>query len=333
MESREREVLEGRYGLKDGNVKTLAEIGEANAITRERVRQIEAGALSKLKKDSSKTDLKDFVNLVKNHLKNIGGLRRETLLLTDLRMMVSDSGTSYLGNKVRFLLEVAGEPKYLYEDEQNHSYWFLAEEDRKRAMNFLSRLVKLMENKKTEVVSHGNIDQLFKEAIQPHNLKDLVALNYIAVSKQFHVNEYGDFGLSRWPETNPKTVRDWAHTILKKQKHPLHFQEIANLINKVRKNSKKVAYPQTVHNELIKDQRFVLVGRGLYGLQEFGLMPGTAKEVMARILKDHGPLAPKELLDLVLKERLLKKNTVMINLQNRKYFKRLEDGRYTANMV
>ncbi len=333
LELRERGVLEGRYGLKDGNVKTLAEIGEANGITRERVRQIEASALNQLSKVSGKTDLKDFVSLVKNHLKNIGGLRREALLLSDLRVMVSDPSTSYLGNKVRFLLEVAGEPKYVSEDEQNHSYWFLAEEDKKQAMNFLSRLVKLMESKKTEVVTHGNIDSLFKEAIQPHNLKDLVALNYIAVSKQFHVNEYGDFGLSRWPETNPKTVRDWAHKILKKQKQPLHFQAISNLINKVRKNSKKVAYPQTVHNELIKDQRFVLVGRGLYGLQEFGLMPGTAKEVMARILKDRGPLEPKELLNLVLKERLLKKNTVMINLQNRKYFKRLEDGRYTAILV
>ena len=333
LEPRERGVLEGRYGLKDGYVKTLAEIGDLNGITRERVRQIEAVALSQLKKNSGKSDLKDFTGLVKNHLKNIGGLRRETLLLTDLRMMVSDPGTSYLGNKVRFLLEVAGEPKYLSEDDQNYSYWSLAEDDRKRAMNFLSRLVKLMESKKAEVVTHGNIDHIFKEAIQPHNLKDLVALNYIALSKHFHVNEYGDFGLSHWPETNPKTVRDWAHAILKKQKQPLHFQEISNLINKVRKNSKKVAHPQTVHNELIKDQRFVLVGRGLYGLQEFGLMPGTAKEVMGRILKDHGPLAPKELLNLVLKERLLKKNTVMINLQNRKYFKRLEDGRYTVNMA
>ena len=90
---------------------------------------------------------------------------------------------------------------------------------------------------------------------------------------------------------------------------------------------------QTVHNELIKDPRFVLVGRGMYSLKEFGVMPGTAREVMARLLKDNGPLTPDDLMKLVLSERLLKKNTVLINLRNRKHFKRLEDGRYTVNFA
>ena len=333
LDQRGREVLEGRYGLKDGNVKTLAEIGEKNSITRERVRQIEAGALKEIKASLQSNGVKDLVSLVKTHLKNIGGLRRETLLLNDLKVMVSDPNTQHLGNKVRFLLEVAGEPRFVQEDNNVYSYWVLNDEDKKKAGGFLAKLVKLMEGKKSEVVTHGSIDAVLGEAIEPHNLKDLVALNYIATSKQFHVNEFGDFGLSRWSEVNPRTVRDWAHLVLKKHKAPAHFEDISKMINKHRKSTKKSAHPQTVHNELIKDSRFVLVGRGMYGLQEFGLMPGTAREVMARILKNHGPLSPKELLDLVLKERLLKKNTVFINLQNRKYFKRLEDGRYTVNMA
>jgi len=329
LDQRQREVLEGRYGLKDGAVLTLAEIGDKNSITRERVRQIEAGALQEVKGLLSKTDAGSFVDLVKTHLKNVGGVRREALLLSDLKMMVGDPGTQNLGNKVRFVLDVAGEPKFVNEDNDVHSYWYLSGDEQKKATGFVAKLVKLMETKKGEVVSHGNIDLLLKDTTGAHNLKDLVALNFISVSKLFHVNEFGDFGLSRWPEVNPKTVRDWAHIVLKKEKKPLHFQNIAKLINKVRKDSRKLAHPQTVHNELIKDVRFVLVGRGMYGLQEFGLMPGTAKEVMGRILKENGPLSPKELLELVLKERMLKKNTVMINLQNRKYFKRLEDGKYT----
>ncbi|MBI4992134.1 MAG: hypothetical protein HZB99_02850 [Candidatus Harrisonbacteria bacterium] len=329
LDQRQREVLEGRYGLKDGEVRTLAEIGEKNSITRERVRQIEAGALQEVRVLLAKTD-GSFVNLVKTHLKNIGGVRREALLLTDLKMMVGDPNTQYLGNKVRFLLEVAGDPKFVSEGNDNYSYWYLSGDDQKKATGFVAKLVKLMEVKKGEVVTHGNIDLLLKDATGPHNLKDLVALNFISISKDFHVNEFGDFGLSHWPEVNPKTVRDWAHIVLKKERKPLHFQDIAKLINRIRKDSRKLAHPQTVHNELIKDQRFVLVGRGMYGLQEFGLMPGTAKEVMGRILKQHGPLSPKELLGLVLKERMLKKNTVMINLQNRKFFKRLEDGKYTV---
>jgi len=333
LDQRQREVLEGRYGLKDGRPKTLAEIGDANQVTRERIRQIESVALAAVKKSAGKTQLKELAAMVNSHLRNLGGLRRDLLLLADLRAMVSDPNTSNLSNKVHFLLEVAGETKLYPEDSEYYSYWHLTEEDRKRAGGFLGKLVKLMEARKQEVVSHGAIDSLFKEAIAPHNLKDLVALNYISTSKNFHVNEYGDFGLSGWPETNPRTMRDWAHIVLRKQQKPAHFQEIAKMINRIRKNAQKTAHPQTVHNELIKDQRFVLVGRGIYGLQEFGLMPGTAKEVMGRILKKHGPLSPKQLLDLVLKERMFKKNTILINLQNKKHFQRLEDGRYTVNLV
>lgn len=328
LNSREREVLDARYGLKDGRPRTLAEIGGSYKVTRERIRQVEAGALADLRKFSGQTQLKDFVALVKNHLRNLGGLRREVLFLADLRSMVSDPNTQNLGNKVRFLLEVAGEPKLMPEDNDYYSYWYLNEDDRKKAASFIAKLVKLMEGKKSEVVSHGNVDSLMAEAAGSHNLKDLMALNYISASKNFHVNEYGDFGLSHWPETNPKTMRDWAHAALRKHQKPAHFRNISEMINKIRKDAKRLAHPQTVHNELIKDERFVLVGRGIYGLQEFGLMPGTAKEVMGRILKKQGPLTPTELLGQVLKERMFKKNTILINLQNKKHFKRLEDGKY-----
>lgn len=333
LDARQKDIVEGRYGLKDGSYKTLAEIGNACQVTRERIRQIEAGALNALRNAAAKNNLFALVGLVKNHLQNVGGLRREEFLLADLKMMVADGNTPNFGNKVRFLLEVAGEPKFGCEDESMYNYWYLGEENKKKASAFIVKLVKLMNSRREEAVSHQDIDTLFNEAIKPHNLKDLVALNYISVSKDFYVNTYGDFGLAHWPEVNPRTVRDWAYLILKKKQKPLHFSDIAGEINKVRKNSEKLAHVQTVHNELIKDVRFVLVGRGMYGLREFGLLPGTAREVMARVLKEHGPLSPEELLGIVLKERLLKKNTVLINLRNHKYFKRLDDGKYTVSSV
>ncbi len=333
LDSRQRAVIEGRYGLKDGNPKTLAEIGDVMGVTRERVRQIEAGALTTLKPHLRNADIRQFIDMVKLHMKNVGGLRREDMLLLDLKLMVTDGTVAQFANKVHFLLDVSGDAKFLADDVTSFGYWYLTEEDRKKANSFISRLTKAMESKRETVVSHKNIDEVFSEVIKPHNLKDLVALNYISASKHFHVNSFGDFGLSAWPEVNPKTVRDWAYLVLKKNNTPLHFEDIATMINKVRKNSKKAAHMQTVHNELIKDTRFVLVGRGMYSLQELGVMPGTAKEVMARLLKDHGPLDPEELLKLVLNERLLKKNTVLINLRNRKFFKRMDDGRYTVNFA
>ncbi len=333
LDSRQRAVIEGRYGLKDGNPKTLAEIGEAMGVTRERVRQIEAGALQVLKPALKKEEVRRFADMAKSHLKNVGGLRREDMLLQDLKLMVTDGTISQFASKVHFILDVSGEAKFVQEDNAVFGFWYLSEEDRRKAQSFLSKLTKAMESKRETTVSHQNIDEVFSEVIKPHNLKDLVALNYISSSKHFHVNSFGDFGLSAWPEINPKTVRDWAYLVLKKNGTPLHFEDIATMINKVRKDSKKAAHMQTVHNELIKDDRFVLVGRGMYSLQEFGVMPGTAKEVMARLLKDHGPLSPEELLKLVLNERLLKKNTVLINLRNRKFFTRMDDGRYTVNFA
>lgn len=333
LDARQKAVVEGRYGLKNGDPKTLAEIGDGMGVTRERVRQIEEGALKAVKPIVKKEEVQQFLNLAKSHLKNVGGLRRESLMLQDLKLMVADGNASQFSNKIHFILDVSGEVKYTQEDNGVFGFWYLSEEDRRKSSSFISKLMKFMESKRDTTVSHENIDKVFQEVIKPHNLKDLVALNYISSSKHFHVNSFGDFGLSAWPEINPRTVRDWSYLVLKKHSKPLHFGAVADMINKVRKNSEKVAHMQTVHNELIKDPRFVLVGRGMYALKEFGVMPGTAREVMARILKDNGPLDADQLLKLVLSERLLKKNTVLINLRNRKHFTRMEDGRYTVNFA
>jgi len=319
LDARQKEVLECRYGLKDGDFNTLAEVGEKYGVTRERIRQIEASGLHDVRNVFAKSGSEDLVKLVKTHLKNIGGVRRDLLLMSDLKLMVSDSKIPHLENKVHFVLDVAKEPKFSQESDTHYSYWYLNDDAKKKANSFNVNLVKAMEKDRK--------NQISKKA---DDLQDLIALNYVSVSKKFHVNEYGDFGLSHWPEVNPRTVKDWSYVVLKKNEKPLHFSEIAKHINKVRKTEEKVAHPQTVHNELIKDERFVLVGRGTYGLQEFGIMPGTAKEVISKVLEKHGPMKPQELLKFVLAERAFKKNTIFINLQNKKHFKRGDDGRYTT---
>lgn len=332
LNARQREVIDRRYGLKDGKAVTLAELGNSFGITRERVRQIEAGALKELREFIKSGILNDFIKTVNEHIKNVGGARREALLLADLQLLLNEKPSPVFDSQVKFLLELNGCPKYCIEDENFYSYWYQEDVERKKILSFISKLIKHMKVKKEKVLSHGSMDKIFNEAIKPHNLKDLVALNFISLSKDFHVNNFGEFGLSEWAEVNPRTIRDWAYAVLKKEKKPLHFVEIARTIGKY-KNSEKVINPQTVHNELIKDNKFVLVGRGIYGLQEHGYMPGTAKEVMMRILKDQGPLKPKDLMDLVLKERVFKKNTIFINLQNKKHFARLDDGKYQVNLA
>jgi DNA-directed RNA polymerase delta subunit len=114
---------------------------------------------------------------------------------------------------------------------------------------------------------------------------------------------------------------------LKKEEKPLHFEDIAKKIGRMGIDSKP-AHVQTVHNELIKDDRFVLVGRGIYALSEHGYEGGTVKQVIAKILNNEGPLRPEEVVKLVNQKKILKKNTILLNLQNKKNFKKLDDGRY-----
>jgi RNA polymerase primary sigma factor len=61
---REREVMELRFGLEDGRVRTLEEVGKAFGVTRERIRQIEAKTLAKLRHPNAAQPLRDFLDEV-----------------------------------------------------------------------------------------------------------------------------------------------------------------------------------------------------------------------------------------------------------------------------
>ncbi len=307
LPSRQREVVESRYGLKNSAPMTLAEIGDRYGVTRERIRQIESLALASVKSKLDQKDYQTFVEFVVNHLNKIGGLRREDFLISDLEL--EDS------NKIRFLLEISNQIHYQSGDNVYHSFWYTNEAVQQKANSFINRL--------TEV--------LVAEQDWKSEMKTSFADNYLSISKKFSFNGYGDFGLTEWAYINPKTARDWAFLVLKKAQKPMHFTELAKVVNGLRKE--KNTNVQTVHNELIKDDRFVLVGRGIYGLKEFNLMAGTCKDVIAQILTKHGPQTSKNLIKLVNEKRDFKENTLILNLQSKKHFVRMGDGRYTIREV
>lgn len=327
LESRQKNVLEKRFGLKNGKEATLAELGETYEVTRERIRQIEAGAIKEVRGKIGGG--RGVFDAVKDYLKSYGGARREDILLGDLRaLFVSASPLRIFSAQMKFLREVFGGIKLFSENDNLHSFWYLNEEDKKTAVKLVGDLARVLASKKEEVITHKKFDSLFGKTLAPHGLKDFIGLNYLNISKKFNSNPFGDFGLSEWPEITPKRMGDKAYLVLKKTSRPMHFRELTKAIN-FAKFDQRTAYPQTVHNELIKDSRFVLVGRGSYSLKEFGLLPGTVKEVIARFIKQRGPMNSGEVVASVCSERLFKKNTVLLNLQNKKLFKRLDDGRYS----
>ncbi len=326
LPKRQRDIIAQRFGISGSKPKTLAFLGSKYGITRERVRQIETAGLRALGKEAEKdAQLVSLVQKAIDHIETLGGLRREDLLVDDLKFVFRDSSVS--DSYLTLLFSVFKKPAYFSETKDFFPFWYSNQQHVKDLRNFVSRVSLFLKNKKEQLVEKKKFDELFTHVAKQHSIKDFIGLNFLLVSKKFSVNPFGDFGFVEWAEITPKTVRDKSYLILKKNRKPLHFRDIAQEINRIKFDMKK-AHPQTVHNELIKDKRFVLVGRGLYSLREFGIEAGTTREVLQRILKKKGPLSLEKIVELVGEQRILKYNTIFLNLQNKKFFKRNQEGKY-----
>ncbi|TSA45246.1 hypothetical protein D4R52_02865, partial [bacterium] len=174
------------------------------------------------------------------------------------------------------------------------------------------------------------------ENIQKSGSPDIQALSHDAIesvlelSKIIGRNAFGLWGLASSPEISPKDVGDKAFLVLKYNGHPQHYSAITELINK-QKFDHRTAHKETVHNELIKDPRFVLIGRGIYALREWGYKKGVVADIVKEVLKKAGrPMGRDEIIDSVLKQRLVKRNTIIVGLSNRKHFKKTPDNKYVA---
>jgi hypothetical protein len=303
LSDRQKRVIEGRFGLTDkglGERQTLEAIGREFGITRERVRQIEASSL-KIIAENAKTNpvVQSFVKDAKKELKDQGGVMTRERLIEKLSASYEGITENYIG----LLLSALHAFEMQAEDDAYHAFYYLDKESLKKAENFIAAWVKHLKSRKQNVLE-GAYEKEFADFTKDKKVTSAVADNILATSKLIHKNSFGDYGLTEWSEVNPRTIRDRIHLVLRKKKEPVHFTEIARLINDAKLDT-RTALASTVHNELIKDPRFVLVGRGLYGLAEHGYEPGTASEVIARILKKQGPMKSGDIIQAVQKERPL----------------------------
>jgi hypothetical protein len=136
------------------------------------------------------------------------------------------------------------------------------------------------------------------------------------------------WGLMEWRHVNPRSIRDKAEIVLEKAKKPLHFVEISNRISEIGFD-KKVVTVQAVHNELIRYDQFVLVGRGLYALARWGYEPGTVSDVIEKLLEKNGPMSKKQIIKEVLDQRDVKVGTISLNLQKNPSFVRVGRAVYS----
>lgn len=331
----QQDVLIKRYGLDGGKTWTLESIGRsyAKSITRERVRQRESNALNCLRENSLKS-FGPIFNGFFEVFKNNGGAVKTDLFLDEMIKYFELKKNADLNKKTfLLLLKLNNYFKEVKETEKFHNGWTTDIALIEGIKLFIANLVKAVGSKK-DIIDEKELLNLSQNVLAKIDLlkkyakSNEVIFSYINISKEVQQNVFGDWGLKYWAEISPKGVRDRAYLVLRKNTTSLHFNEITKLINK-NNFSQKTACPQTVHNELIKDGKFILVGKGIYGLKEWGFIPGTVRDLLRQILQNlNTPISPTKLVEEVLKQRQVKATTVLLNLHDKKYFKKLDDGRY-----
>ena len=323
LSDRARDIVVSRFGLgTDTERKTLEAIGAKYKITRERVRQIENYALATIKK----SDVYQKEDVVMKELREIvvslGGIVCEEDLLNHI------SSNEGVQNHINFLLVLGDFFKREKEDNQFKHRWIVDDEVANRVHESLKKLYENLSDK--DLIPEGEMVSSFLDYlkdISDRYKNEEVIKRWLSISKTIKRNPLGEWGVSSSPNVSARGIRDYAFLVMRRHGSPMHFTEVASGILDI---FGKKAHTATCHNELIKDERFVLVGRGLYALKEWGYEKGVVRDVIKNILKEDGPLTKEEIVAKVLNERHVKENTILVNLQNPSYFKRDTKGRYVA---
>ncbi|MBU2229017.1 hypothetical protein KJ810_01265 [Patescibacteria group bacterium] len=335
LTNKEEDVLRRRFGLNGQAKETLEAIGKAYNVTRERIRQIESSAIKKIKGLREFGGVStDFEHTISNVLARNGGIMDENSLLRELLNFASDNPLN--NNCAVFILEELVSKKIVRVPASTsvEKSWSLPHVSMDFVNETIGQLIRILENDDKPL----KLDELLEKfhqtdyyASKNESLTDEGNHSYISLSKKIDSNPFDEYGLAKWGSINPKRMKDKIYLVLKKEKKPLHFSKITDLINKV-KFDRRRAYPPTVHNELILNNDFVLVGRGIYALKEWGYKPGVVSDVLIKILeKADNPLSRDELVKRVLEQRVVRKNTIHLALTDKAKFKKLPDKRYSLN--
>jgi len=321
---REREIVARRFGLFDRR-ETLEQIGELLGITRERVRQLEKSVVARFKVTAEQGQLPHIQGVeaaLAAQLKTMGSVAR----VADLAGKVTAENSRTDQSRVVFLAMLC--PNLSVVEENDHFYQAIGLESVRDAAAIEADATKLV-----KAIAKFGEPVTIVEAAKAAQIPDVKQADALASTSKDLATLNGNWGLVRWPMVNPKNIRDKIYVILKAKGAHMHFNEIAEAIKQSDFKRKDVT-TQAIHNELIKDKRFVLIGRGIYALKEWGYSKGTVADIITDVLKEAGePLHRDEIVRRVLKSRFVKETTILLNLQGKSQFKRVAKATYTLDEV
>lgn len=320
-QEREKEIISRRFGLK-GRKETLEQIGETLSITRERVRQLEKAILIRLQISAEENQIPELSSAEKVLVRNLTEMGRVAKLDILSDKVYDKTATAAEQNGIYFIATFAKNLTVIEENDRYSAAVGIAEygstaEVKKRVDEIVSVITK---NK--QPMSLDELDEQL-DYEHPDHIKAIAS-----ISKQLSTLN-GVWGLTKWPSVNPKNIRDKIFVILESKHEPMHFSAIADEIKNSNFKRKNVTV-QAIHNELIKDPRFILIGRGIYALNTWGYKKGTISDIITAALeKAEKPLTKEEIVKQVLKVRKVKETTILLNLQNKKLFKKVDKNLYT----
>ncbi len=327
LKPRDREIVGLRFGLGDAGMETLESIGKRYSLTRERVRQIEKDSLNFLTKSVTPEKTR-ALQLIFDTIMEHGSVMSEEFLLATVLM---DTKNAKDLQALKFLLNIDNELIALKETPDFYQSWHIMGFDLGKLNDSINQMVAILE-KEGHVIGQEELYDKFRETdhYKAHaiTLPEKVLQSYLNISKAIQINAFNEIGLKGWSEVKPRDVGDKAYLVLKHHGKPEHYAAITTMINE-HKFDDRTAYQETVHNELIKDSRFVLVGRGIYALTEWGFKKGVVADVIKEIITNAGrPLNRDEIIREVLRLRQVKRNTILVGLSNRANFTKVGKDKY-----
>ena len=319
-QDREKEIVSRRFGLT-GTKETLEQIGEMLSITRERVRQLEKAILVRLQISAEDNQIPELAPAEKILIRNLTEMGRVARLSDLANKVYGRTSTTAERTGIYFISTFS---KGLTVVEENDRYYAAVGisdyGDSRKIRERVDEIVDLIKKNKQPMTIDELDEKLNYE--HPDHIKAIAS-----ISKQLATLN-GLWGLAKWPSVNPKNIRDKIFVILESHKEPMHFSDIAREIRESNFKRRNVTV-QAIHNELIKDPRFVLIGRGIYALSTWGYKKGTIADIIKSILeKSEQPLSREEIVKQVLKVRKVKETTILLNLQNKKLFKKVDKNSF-----
>lgn len=338
LSDKEADIVRRRFGLREGEEsakETLEGIGRAYRITRERVRQIQNQSIGKLKDSVADSGSAEAVSLIEKTVASLigehGGIMEEGHLLSELlEGRCEDSKSRKAG--VFLMSEILSDDIQKVKQAGGlKPSWKVGSAQMDFYHGVIREMTRIFGKAKNPMAVEELLEAFKKGEFYKNNksgLSDSAIMSYLKASRAIKRNAFGEWGMAEWHTVTPKRISDKIYLVLKKGGRPMHFTEIADSINEQKFDGKK-AHPATVHNELILDkERYVLVGRGIYALSEWGYKPGVISDILAGILKGSKGMSKEALAEQVLRQRIVRKETVYLSLMNRDRFRKTADGKY-----